>query len=291
MIEVKNLPQGQHLDIELLDRGMEPQSLSPHRHEYYEMFWTLEGKGSHSVDFIEYPLQPGLIYCIPPGQVHHCRDLPHKLYAISFDGSFLNSDHRTQQDLKQLFRPDPTHNPPLQIDNPGRQELLQLITIMNNELGTVEPDNSLLSILLAAFIRYLTRYQNSSEDGPHFSDERITKLLALIEEQHMNHKDAGYYSEQLSLTSKRVNELTRLYLSKTVTQLIHDRIILEARRELAFTHKTIKAISLDLGYADTAYFCRFFRNQTGESPRTFRNRWQYGCKTAPAQVRLQNCTK
>jgi len=59
---------------------------------------------------------------------------------------------------------------------------------------------------------------------------------------------------------------------KTVTQLIHDRIILEANRELVFSTKTVKTIAFELGFDDPAYFSRFYRKQKRETPAEFRHR-------------------
>lgn len=273
MIEIKCLPQGKALDVEMLESTTMPESLEPHRHDYYEIFWTLSGTGSHSIDFTEYPLSPGLLYCIAPGQVHDCHCLPEQVYAISFNAECIHSDYRSQHAIEQLFRMDHLHYTALQIDTLGQQELQNILAIIARELQQPSFDSDLLSIFLTGFLRYLTRYLTPQNSDHFFADERVMKLLSFIDTYFCEHKETDFYSDKLALTNKRVNELTKQYLSKTVTQLIHDRVILEARRQLAFTMKTVKAVALDLGYMDTAYFCRFFRRRTGESPNTFRKRW------------------
>lgn len=273
MIEIKHLAQGKTLDVEMLKSTTKPESFEPHRHDYYEIFWTLAGTGSHSIDFTEYPLSPGLLYCIAPGQVHDCHYLPDQVYAISFNPECIHSDYRSQQAIEQLFRIDHLHYAPLQIDTLGQHELQNILAIISRELKQPNYDGDLLSIFLTGFLRYLTRYLAHHDSKQLFADERVIRLLSLIDTYFSEHKETDFYSDKLALTNKRVNELTKHYLSKTVTQLIHDRVILEARRQLAFTMKTVKAVALDLGYMDTAYFCRFFRRRTGESPSSFRKRW------------------
>ena len=127
-------------------------------------------------------------------------------------------------------------------------------------------------MLLNSFLQYLVRYvDNHSQHSKHV-DQRIIQLFVLIDKHFRQHKDAGFYAEQLSLTSKRMNELTRRYLGKTITRMIHDRILLEARRDLVFSVKTVKAIAHELGFDESTYFCRFFRKMTGETPLQFRQR-------------------
>lgn len=273
MIEIKRLSKGKTFDVEFMDVGSVPETLVPHRHEYFEMFWVLEGKGRQSIDFVEYDMIPGQIFLITPGQVHDVHVVPDKFYAISFNAEFINSHKQNQRPINQLFLQNRSNKAYINIDEPGKIDLSQIISILSNELLLEKPDKDLMGALLIAFLRYLIRYLEDSNDTVD-SDIRMVKLLKLIDECFRDRKDVGFYSDALAMTSKRLNELSRQQFSKTVTQLIHDRVIVEAKRNLAFTNKTIKSISFDLGYTDTSYFCRFFKRQTGESPKSFREAWE-----------------
>jgi YesN/AraC family two-component response regulator len=55
-----------------------------------------------------------------------------------------------------------------------------------------------------------------------------------------------------------------------LTDLISERIIIEAKRELYLTSKTIKEIAYELGYNDEHYFSRFFKTNADVSPQIFR---------------------
>ena len=50
MLEVKKLSSGTLLDIEYLQNIDGLETAEPHRHEYFEIFWVLNGEGSHSID-------------------------------------------------------------------------------------------------------------------------------------------------------------------------------------------------------------------------------------------------
>lgn len=271
-IDIRTLPEHQPLEVELINCSAGLEYIGPHRHEYYEIFWVLEGEGSHSIDFIEYPLSPGLVYFITPGQVHEGHTLPESMYAISFNPEFVNPDYRSQLAIERIFSQNCANSLFVQVNDIGTNELAPLLTLMIRECTSEHADMSMLSALLTSFLRYLMRYRIDENEGLLRTNVRMVKLLALIEEHFTVQKGALFYSEKMSLTSKRVNELTRQHFSKTVTQLVHDRITLEAKRELAYTNKSIKQIALDLGFDDVTYFSRFFRRLSNESPKEFRSK-------------------
>jgi len=51
---------------------------------------------------------------------------------------------------------------------------------------------------------------------------------------------------------------------------LHQRLLLEAKRELVYTSMTISQISDQLGFSEPAYFSRFFKRMTGRSLKEFR---------------------
>jgi AraC family transcriptional activator of pobA len=52
----------------------------------------------------------------------------------------------------------------------------------------------------------------------------------------------------------------------TPLALIHERLILETKRELLLSEKSVGAIAAALGFADVGYFSRFVKQHTGKSP-------------------------
>jgi AraC family transcriptional regulator, transcriptional activator of pobA len=63
-------------------------------------------------------------------------------------------------------------------------------------------------------------------------------------------------------------------VGKTVSALINEQIILEAKRYLLATHNQVKDIADHLGYEDVSYFIRFFKRHTGHSPEAFRKNFK-----------------
>jgi YesN/AraC family two-component response regulator len=60
-------------------------------------------------------------------------------------------------------------------------------------------------------------------------------------------------------------------------EVIKNRIILEAKRLLVHTTMNAKEIAYEPGYDDPAYFSQQFQVKTGESPSTFRAKFNARC--------------
>lgn len=73
------------------------------------------------------------------------------------------------------------------------------------------------------------------------------------------------------LAPNSLGRITKMHFSKTLSGLIADWIIIEAKRELYLTNKTIKEIAYELGYDDEYYFSRFFKSKTDVSPQSYRD--------------------
>jgi len=101
----------------------------------------------------------------------------------------------------------------------------------------------------------------------------LARLLNLVEQHHSTKHHVAFYAQQLELPPKRLNHYTQQALGKSVTQLLHARLLTESKRLLIYSACKIKEISYTLGFQEPAYFSRFFKNKTGKYPEQFRQEW------------------
>ena len=100
--------------------------------------------------------------------------------------------------------------------------------------------------------------------------EHLTGFGALVDKNFATHTTLDHYAVQLGISVAHLNAICRELSGRSALQLIHERLMLEARRELIYTSMTIKEVSELLGFNDPAYFTRFFKRQMGMSPKDFR---------------------
>lgn len=98
----------------------------------------------------------------------------------------------------------------------------------------------------------------------------------LIEAHFREHLTLGEYARQLAVTEARLNDVCRRVMNLASKEVVHDRLAQEARRQLRFSATPIGELAYQLGFADPAYFSRFFARKTGMTPSQFRLRHQAG---------------
>ena len=98
----------------------------------------------------------------------------------------------------------------------------------------------------------------------------LQNLKNFIESNYKTKHTASEYANMLAITPKALTRLTKAHFNKTLTDLISERIIIEAKRELYLTNKTVKEIAYELGYNDEYYFSRFFKKNADVSPQLYR---------------------
>ena len=73
------------------------------------------------------------------------------------------------------------------------------------------------------------------------------------------------------ISEKHLNRICKECLNKTTSDLIMDRIMLEAKRMLVHSTKSVPEIAEQLGYLDSSYFSRLFKKKCGKTPIEFAN--------------------
>jgi AraC family transcriptional activator of pobA len=113
------------------------------------------------------------------------------------------------------------------------------------------------------------------------SNRHFRRFLELIEQRHKSQWPLAQYAGVLGITPPHLNALCRRHGGRSAKQLVHDRLLLAARRRLAYTDVSVAGIARSLGFADPSYFARFFRRCEGVTPSMFRR--QTGTQSASGQ--------
>ena len=104
------------------------------------------------------------------------------------------------------------------------------------------------------------------------ADTHAQRFRALVAERYRSQPGMAALAAELAITPTQLNRVCQRVLGCNSLAVLHARLLLEAQRELAYTTMSIKQISLGLGFADAAYFTRFFERQTGSTPSAWRVR-------------------
>ncbi|WP_457435828.1 helix-turn-helix domain-containing protein [Pseudomonas sp. TE3786] len=127
---------------------------------------------------------------------------------------------------------------------------------------------SLISVLLVSLSRRAEAQSPGS--GPDRGREHVEAFTRLLENHFRQHLPIERYASALSISAAHLNALCRRLAGQSALQMINQRLLLEAKRCLVYSAMTVNQVSDSLGFADPAYFSRFFKRGTGLSPKGFR---------------------
>ncbi|MEM8921246.1 MAG: helix-turn-helix domain-containing protein, partial [Pseudomonadota bacterium] len=126
-------------------------------------------------------------------------------------------------------------------------------------------------ILTSMFIRLVRTKERAVDQLASVADNKTLDQLKELIERHFRHEwKVKDYADVLGLSVGKLRSVTMRTTGKSPIKLVHDRIITEAKRQLIFGEMTIEQIASWLGMSSPAYFTRFFKKETGQSPSHFR---------------------
>ncbi|WEX90152.1 helix-turn-helix domain-containing protein [Sinorhizobium garamanticum] len=102
------------------------------------------------------------------------------------------------------------------------------------------------------------------------NERRMERFDALLRQHVLAHRPAAFYARELGLSQTHLNRVVRAMTGQSVHEVIAERLLNAARRELVFTRASVQEISFRLGFSDAAYFSRFFVRHIGTTPRAWR---------------------
>ncbi|MFK8058190.1 MAG: helix-turn-helix domain-containing protein [Saprospiraceae bacterium] len=100
--------------------------------------------------------------------------------------------------------------------------------------------------------------------------ELLQNLVDKINSNFATMHSPKEYADALFVSSKALGTVVKKYLNQTTSDLIINRILVEAKRELYLTSKPVQIIAGALGYQDEFYFSRLFKKKVGVSPDAYR---------------------
>lgn len=239
----------------------EPQHYNgyePHRHDYHEILIFQGGLAIHEIDFREYPVSAPTVHLVKAGQVHTVRRSPDsKGMSILFAGLAL-------EETETLA------NMPLLPLSAQQWETLQPVC----EGFRREADNPpLLAQWFKLCMAYLARYAGAEALS---YNKPVNKLIIAFRQalaENLNkHLRPGAYADILCVSTAHLNRVCRQETGKSASELIQAQLLEEVKRQLIYTQLPIKEIAYQLNFEDTAYFHRFFKQHTGLTPTSFREK-------------------
>jgi AraC family transcriptional regulator, transcriptional activator of pobA len=250
------------------------------RNNFFTLIWIKEGSGKVNADFEGYDFKENTLFTFAPYQPYiFSTEKPIKGIAIYFHFDFFCiHKHQKELELNGVLYNNVYQPPFVQVDTHSMSTLEMACEQIKNEmqnpaLAQHELLVSYLKIILITASRLKLEQQPRVAEVVKDSKEPfiLQKLKDAIEENFKTKHSASEYADLLYISPKALAKITKSRFNKTLSSLINERIIIEAKRELYLTDKTVKEIAYELGYEDEYYFSRFFKTNAEVSPQQYRD--------------------
>ena len=250
------------------------------RNNYFSLIWVKEGNGKLKADFSEYEFEANSLFAFAPYQPYmFSTENPMSGIAIYFHPEFfcIYKHHKEVSCNGVLY--NNIYKPPfVSVDKTSAVTLEMLCAQIKTEMQNPQlAQYELLVSYLKIFLITAARLKMEQQPGTmlELKDQKepfiLQKLKDAIEENFKTKHSPADYAAMLYITPKALAKITKTHFNKTLSSLINERIIIEAKRELYLTNKTVKEIAYELGYEDEYYFSRFFKVNADVSPQMYRD--------------------
>ncbi|MEO9510556.1 MAG: helix-turn-helix transcriptional regulator [Flavobacteriaceae bacterium] len=252
-----------------------------HVHDFKEIIFLFSGEGSFLIDDELIKLKPNTLFFIKKKQIFRIvKGIDLKGYSIKYKNEFIPSAGLTYKstfysklngyisDLKYIH-----------FKKKGIENIKTHFYLMVNEYEEPEGAFTSKAILQHLFMGLMLKIERKAREividttegkmGSH-NRKRYTDFLNLLEENFMSNHNMEFYAEKLSLSRRKLSDLVKEFTGITAKKYLLNRVILEAKRLLAYSNKNLKEICFDLGFEYPPYFSALFKEMTGYTPNQYR---------------------
>lgn len=253
--------------------------IKSHRHRNLsQALLVLEGGGRLNLDATHRTFEVPWLVWVPAGVVHGYSFEPGtEGFVISISDDFLSSATAAHPDaarlraLSEIVLCEPL--PPAERIDIDLKATCEALT---RETASALPGariavTGLLLILLVGLGRAVASHSLAQ---PQLAQRTnlYRRFRALVEAHLREHRPISSYAAALNITTDRLHAVCTEATGQTPQGIVHDRLVLEAKRDLAYTWNSVSEVAFGLGFNDTAYFSRFFSKRVGISPAAYRKK-------------------
>ncbi|MCC9044269.1 helix-turn-helix transcriptional regulator [Myroides sp. M-43] len=247
---------------------------SLHSPFYYAILF--EGEATFTLDFHTYTCSGKNILFLSPYQILNWNTLQmEEMYYLQFHGDFYCIEyHNEEVACNGILFNAPFEVPFVVLQNKVYDELVQYCSkISLLDQAETSYDISLVKTYLQLILALSSKEKqisNAIQKVKITAIGEVANFKELLEEYIVHYKSVSFYADKYNLSTDVFSKKIKKYFGKTPTQLIQERLVLEAKKQLHLTHKSIKGLASELGFSDEFYFSRYFKKEVGVSPKVFR---------------------
>ncbi len=275
VIPVHHLPDAGRtmISVERIDARDAAVQNDVHRHDFHELFVFAGGTGEHMIDLEPIAMEPPCVHIVAPGQVHQLSRSADSTGAVVMFGVDATMAPGLAVDLAGLFGAR-NEARAFAISGPQFNELMMLVDAIERELAQADAVpagvvRSYLNILLMKCGHWLNASTTDRPTRPDRNDP-VSRFLEQVDREFLTKRLVNAYASDLAMSPDHLSELVKKRLGKSASDVVQERLLLEAKRLLLHADLSVKEVSHALRMDDPAYFNRMFKKALGVTPLVYR---------------------
>jgi len=251
--------------------------IAPHvHHSLHQIVFVRRGAGVVLADGQRSQYRPPALMLMPRGVVHGFEFEPGTQgHVITVATDILGEMSGRERGVASLFERPAVFD--LRARGALAPDIARSVRLLAREAGRIDAGQRLtlhgcLEVLLGNLLRLLHARPNLADPAIGQRHALMALFEELVERRFRQHPSVADMARALHVSQSRLRAVCLEATGRSPIQLIHARIVLEAKRQLHYTSISIREVAYALGFDDAAYFTRFFSRLVGTSPRRFRSR-------------------
>ncbi|MGB1295868.1 MAG: AraC family transcriptional regulator [Flavobacteriales bacterium] len=244
---------------------------SVRQRSFHEIMWVQKGNVHFMVDGDIYEVKANSFFILPKDRYH--RFLPQE----GINGQVIRF---SEEDLdvfpKLLF--SKFHNlSEVKLSNQHIQFFEQLYSLIQSEYVNKSDSKMVLIQLIKSVIYKLDAIKRNEFNPIHQVANQFSIVDAfqdLLDLHILENRSIHFYAEQLNMTSRKLGAIIKSVFNTTTENIVAQRLLIEAKRQLVYSEKNIAQIAYDLNFQDNSYFTKYFKKHTSLTPKQYRENQQ-----------------
>jgi AraC family transcriptional activator of pobA len=260
--------------------------IEPHlHHALHQVMFVVRGRGVVLAEGGRSQYRPPALVLMPAGSVHGFEFEPGTTgHVVSIADELLREMMQREAGVAALFSRPATLE--LRESAVRTTDLAQAVRLLAREFARPVAGDGLalhgcLEVLLGNVLRLARDLPNPADPVVGQRRQLMSRFGDLIERRYRENHSVADFAGALHVSESRLRNTCLAATGQSPIQLIHARVLLEAKRQLHYTSKSVREIAFALGFGDPAYFTRFFSRLAGVSPREFRSSSPKGAALRP----------
>lgn len=243
-----------------------------HRITFFAILIVTEGSGSHQIDLKTYSLEKGTVLKIAKGQVHAFQDDPsYDGYLVVFTEDFvLKYFSKSSIDfISHLYN---YHISEPLVENSSYNDTFLEQSIRELSCENTYAQKNIVAKLLELYLLRLERLSHtiiSTKLSRHHA-QLFLQFKNLVEDNYRETRNAKDYAEIMSISPKHLNKVVQSFALNTAKYFIDKYVILETKRAILITDKSLKEIAYEVGFDEVTNFTKFFKKHTNMTPKEYK---------------------